>query len=471
MRRGGRPSAPAARGDRAASMREKPAPEEVPLGRPDGTPLWTVGFVALLMYIFVIHSYKLPLGTTSMVVGLAAVLLGGNRIRLPPGWLWFFALVAWGAIGYPTSEYPDSIPDRLLDAAKLLGVMLVAANAASSPRQIRVAIVFWLAIFALYPIRGLLFNFAFGIGEFGRYAWNFVFSNPNEFAGYTLLPLGICVAIARSEFPKWVRRASGIGVGVLTVAIFLTQSRGGFLALAAFGLIVLATERRRFRTIAIVAVLAGIVVVTAPPEVWTRIGGIGKLSSTETIDEADPEGSAASRYAIWGVAWSVFKDHQVTGVGFGIYDEAHADYALRSGSPRMASIRGLRDAHSAYLRVLAESGVVGFACFLGFLTSTFVYLFRAIRLLKPVDEVRARHIQVLAACWAAYWIASLFAGLNRVAFPYLFAGLTYSLCEDYLRRLVPESSRVRIAGTAPIRGQPPGPQNLIRLGRGGRAGP
>jgi O-antigen ligase len=470
MRRGGRPSALAARGDRAASLREKPASEGVPLGRPDGTPLWTVGFVALLMYIFVIHSYKLPLGTTSMVVGLAAVLLGGSQIRLPPGWLWFFALVAWGAIGYPMSDYPDSIPDRLLDAAKLLGVMLVAANAASSSRQIRVAIVFWLAIFALYPIRGLLFNFVFGIGEFGRYAWNFVFSNPNEFAGYTLLPLGICVAIARSEFPKWVRQASQIGVAVLTVAIFLTQSRGGFLALAAFGLIVLGMERRRFRTVAIVGVLAGIVVVTAPSDVWTRIAGIGKLSSTETIDEADPEGSAASRYAIWGVAWSVFKDHQVTGVGFGIYDEAHADYALKSGSPRMASIRGLRDAHSAYLRVLAESGIVGFICFIGFLWSTFAYLFRTIRLLKPVDEVRARHIQVLAACWAAYWIASLFAGLNRVAFPYLFAGLAYSLSEDYLRSLALESSRALAGGAAAIRGPTPGPKRISRLGRAGPGG-
>jgi O-antigen ligase len=441
---------------------ERKSPLAFLLDRPRGEPFWTLGFVALLVYIFVIHSYKLPLGTAAMVVGLLGVLLGGNPVRVPPGSVWVFGMLAWGVIGYPLSDYPAEIPDRLLDLAKLFAVMLVAANAASTSRQIRGAIVFWLAIFALYPIRGLLFNFVFGIGEFGRYAWNFVFSNPNEFAGYTLLPLGICVAIARSEFPKWVRQTSQVGVAVLTVAIFLTQSRGGFLALASFGLIILAIERRRFRTLAVVGFLAGLVVVTAPGDVWTRIGGIGKLSSTETIGEADPEGSAEARFAIWGVAWSIFKDHPVTGVGIGVYGEAHADQVART-SDALPSIRGRKDAHSAYLRVLAESGIIGFICFIGFLASTFAYFFSTIRRLKA-DQVRSRHFQVLAACWAAYWICAVFAGLNRVAFPYLFAGLAFALSEDYLRSLAPEGSRTSTGRGAASRGSAYRARTTTRLG-------
>jgi O-antigen ligase len=428
------------------------------------TPLLTLGFVALLIYVYVIHSYKLPLAQAAMIVGVLSLLVQGRPVRFPPGSIWYAAFLVWGILFYTASLYSNDVPALWWEAVKLPTIMVVVANVLGNSRQIRAFIVFWLAVYALYPVRGILFNFVFRIHTSGRYAWNFIFQNPNEFACFTLLPLGLCVAIARSNFSKSVRWAAAAGVLVLTVTIFLTQSRAGLIGLATFGLMVLATERRRFRVIAVGAVLTGVVLFTAPPEVWKRLGGLSKLSSAETIGEADPEGSAAARFAIMRVAWAVFKEHPVTGVGFGVYEEAHADYMRHTVDRSLpATVEGPRDTHNAYLRVLAESGVVGLALFLAWLFQTFAYLVRAVRRVRLRDETHTRQLQVLTACWAGYWVAALFGGLNRAAFPFLFAGVMYALAEHYMRGGDPGTVADQPAGRIGFRGTRAAPAGRRRI--------
>src|SRR5690606_40059475 len=75
---------------------------------------------------------------------------------------------------YRCDHRTESISFPTRRSSDLIGVIFfVAYNAIQSRAQLRFFVFWTLAMYALFPVRGTLFNFLFGIAEFGRYAWNF----------------------------------------------------------------------------------------------------------------------------------------------------------------------------------------------------------------------------------------------------------------------------------------------------------
>ena len=180
--------------------------------------------------------------------------------------------------------------------------------------------------------------------------------NSNSLAaafGAAILLAGFMLAAAHG-FPR--RAALLASIGINGVALVLTQSRGGTIALAA-GLVAAAAIGGRWRSHAVggglVAVAVGALYffAVASPAVQARLTNISAQGSSGRADE-------------WRIAYRIFEGHPVAGAGLGNYSVLAPHYAT-------ATLQLLRVqfvlkgfvAHNTYLQVLSELGMVGITLF------------------------------------------------------------------------------------------------------------
>ena len=177
--------------------------------------------------------------------------------------------------------------------------------------------------------------------------------DPNILAA-VLLPALVVVAFAiraaRGLAARWVMLCA---VSALTVALFLTQSRGGLVALAA-ALVAALFFAGPLRAHALAAVLViaavsvGYYAVAAPPQLRERVTNFTERGGTGRVD-------------LWSVAAEVTRDHPLTGVGAGNFTAVEARYA--SEAINLENVRMVVDephvVHNTFLEISAELGLVG----------------------------------------------------------------------------------------------------------------
>jgi O-antigen ligase len=344
-----------------------------------------------------------------------------EKLRLTAPLLWFGGFLLWAGLGYFSAQFPELTSQQLWDDFKIWLIFLLALNLAHTKSQLRWMMISWLGIFAAYPVRGILFNFISGINTQGRYAWNFIFSNPNDFATLTLPMLGMSVAMLQSDKTRWVRYCALAGTAIIPLTIFITQSRGGILALATFGALVLFQYRRRIGAILLVLLVMGAISQLAPPEVWGRLSALKNLTNESTIGAADSLGSAQQRYDIWRVARGIIKDHPVFGTGVGSYGEVHRRYAATGDYPGW--VGGPRDTHSTYLHAAAETGLPGLGFIVGVIISTLIIGFKGVARLKQRDPPTAMGLRTLLFGFIAFLQACIFASMEYIPFMYLYSAI------------------------------------------------
>jgi O-antigen ligase len=397
---------------------------------------WTPTFVVFLAYVFIIVTYKLGLGTAAMVLALCALVFERQRLRAPRFLGFLAAWIAWAALGYVATPYPDEVWAALIQHGKLFLVALVAVNALRTGTQIRYFIVFVLASYLLFPIRATLLNYVGGYTNLGRAVGPFIYENANDLAAITILMLAPALALftggggPRRPLVPWF----GLGCAVaFVVTILLTQSRGAFLALAVIGLPSgVAVARRHPRLTPLFAALVAVALYLAPAGLWERVGGLSKGTSVETIGDMDPEGSARVRFAVLQTAVRIVADRPVLGVGLGSYAHANRDY-----SPAV----GAYDTHNTYLNIAAETGLPGLALFLAMMTS----LLRGALAARRRADRHASHLgggdlpHWLQLGLIAFLIAALFGSFAKLAFVYVYLSLLWSAS----RAVVPDPAARR----------------------------
>ena len=450
---------PAARASSAAAS-QRPSIRELWRLMTEGVE-WTAVYIGFLIYIFVATTYRVPIGDVAVAFAVVGLLVQRNPMRFPPLLAWFGAFIIWGVLGWAQSQYREAVFERLVDLGKLWIIVLVAVNALRTRAQLRFFILFFLACYAFYPVRGSYFNyFLYNSSMSGRAIWNYIYGNPNDLATLTLLALAICAGVLFTEREKVIRTAALVGVGMLTLLVFMTQSRGGILALAVFALFTLKNSKRqqRVRTAILFLVVAGVIAMFAPSKVWDRVKALQNVTNTDNLRAVDQEGSAEQRYEIWKVARKIIREHPVFGVGVGAYADTHHDYALRSEFKKTA--QGHRDTHSTYLNVAAETGIVGLAIFLGMFGTLGRYAERVRRRARAVMPDVAQQILFLELGLVAFFAAGLFGSYGHLNFTYIYSALLAA----YL--YVTEQD---LAGVYGVRGAgfaPPGPGAGRRVVRG-----
>jgi O-antigen ligase len=414
---------------------------------------WTLTYVGFLGYIFAMTTYRFPIGDVSIVIALVGLLMQREPIRVPGVLKGLALFLLWGVLGYAMTVYPALVFARLQILIKVWLIALVAANALRTRAQLRFFLVFWLGCFALYPVRGALFNYyIYRETLFGRALWNYIFSNPNDLAAYCILQLSMALGVHAIEEKGPIRLASRLGMAVIPFLIVITKSRGAFLGFAGFLMFALSGQTRRGRAIGLTVLIAGLVLAVAPEGVLDRVFALQKIEATGDVAAADEEGSAEQRYEIWKVARSVIAANPVSGVGLGAYPAAHARAALTG--PFKETARGYRDTHSTYLNVLAETGIIGFVIFMASYAGTLIGIERLRRRVKAVRPRTAQLLYALEVGAIGFFIAGLFGSMAYVSFLILHVVLTWCVAEMVKRELaVAARSRnaiPRFAGSAQL---------------------
>jgi hypothetical protein len=369
---------------------------------PEDTLVPTFGVFCLLTFCFVTFSQKLPLGEVSAAAAIATAALRGRQFVVPPYYRWYLGYIAIGAVGWFTTIYPSVVSAQLVEVVKVALIGVAACNLIYTPRSGRTFVVWYLALFALFPVRGALYNYIHGFTEFGRIAWNFFFRNPNDLAMACFLPLGLCTYVIFVERRKWVRWSAWVGVVMIMGVQMLTQSRGAMLALGA-GIVYFALHtRRRVRSLLVIGALCAVAIAATPSGVWNRVAGLSKLPSGN-LSRVDPEGSAAGRATLMRLAWHIALSNPVVGIGLGAYGDENA--RITRGNPLIGrDERGDRDAHSTYIRAAAETGLAGGLCVLLNIVACIAFCRarrKEVRQQDP-DGRRARALLALEASMVAY---------------------------------------------------------------------
>ncbi|MEO8621551.1 MAG: O-antigen ligase family protein [bacterium] len=318
-------------------------------------------FFAFFLYIFVIITFRIPIGTECMVIALLMLPMEGNKLHVPSVALWTFAMVGWSFYGYGQTLYPDIVLLTMTEFAKVCLVMLVAVNVISSRSRMRMLLAGMMIFFLCYPIRGTLQNYLLGETNHGRAVWNGTFSNPNDLAGYCVLQMGVSLAVLEVEKKVWLKRVAIACSLLLPLVVVLTASRGAFIALVVFLIVSMKRHWAIVKSKLWVVIMLGMVITyVGSDKVFSRLATIDEAVAGKTTMEEDG-GSAKQRIEIWRVARAIIAEHPIFGVGIGGYNEAHYEMANRPGFALTAL--GLRDTHSTYLNIMAELGFVGFGCF------------------------------------------------------------------------------------------------------------
>lgn len=413
---------------------------------------WSPAYIAFLVYIFVITTYRLQLGTASMVVALVLLPLERRPLRFPPVVLWMVAFLGWAFLGWGGSPFPDVVWKSVNELAKICGVMFVAVNVLSSRARLRFFLLAFLGFFAFYPVRGSLFAyFIYGGTVAGRAAWNYIYNNPNDLAALCLLPLALAAGMLVTERERWIRYCAAAGAVALPFVIFLTESRGAFIALAAFAFVVLKGQKQRRGKILLAAGLVAVTVVLfAPASLWKRLGTLSSVTNEQSAATVDDDMSARQRLELWKVARLIAKENPITGVGLGAYKDAHYVYAQRPEFDPIAL--GHRDPHSTYFSILAETGVVGFILFFGMVGTVVRDAERTRRRARLTQPALAIQLYYMEIGLFGYFVAGIWGSFQLMVLTYVYFAIiaaTTQLLKAELPAATPAWAGRRIQG-APL---------------------
>lgn len=238
---------------------------------------------------------------------------------------------------------------------------------------------------------------------------------PLFFAIYlmTVLPILLALLFTGSRFVN--RKLLWASLPVIGIAFLLTISRSGFLGLIpAVGVLLLAPLGRAPRMALVRSLVASACVVLvclsllaqfAPASFDQLVGQHVRISFGENDTKSL---SAQVRLYQWGWAVRMFKEHPLLGVGF-------ENYNFHTGLHVYPFVRAypitFAEPNNLYLKILAETGILGFAAFLVVIALLARSLWAALRSSDDTD-LKA----VIAGALAS------FAGIATI---YLFTSTIY----------------------------------------------
>jgi len=412
------------------------------------TPI-RVGICILVGYAVLAQGAVEIWSTSILEIGAAALFflwgvlsLRQRQVEIRWNWLYVpllslggFALLQWLA---GLSVYPYATQIDLLKTAAYLLLFFLTLESFHTPEEWRAFVWFLVGLGFVVSLLAIVQNFTFngklywfralpqGVVPFGPYV------NHNHFAGFVELisPLGLAMllsgAVRKDKLPLLI---------VLTVfpigALALSASRAGILCFL-FEFVLLAfllrNERNRSRQL---LMASGLAVLAGCFALWLGLGGTVERFAHSNLGDISHD----RRVSMFRDTWRIVRDHPWTGTGLG---------TLRTVFPSYESYYDgliVDHTHNDYLELLADTGLAGGACMLGFVG---LLIWRGLSNLRAAKNslCRAFYSGALVAC-AGLLLHSLFdfnlhIPANALLFLLLAAMTTCDLAEP--RQSYPHAS-------------------------------
>lgn len=407
----------------------------------------------ILVYVGRIHEAIPGAGTIPVGVAVTGVLIGilffsGHVRRFPllfqtSALRYGVLLLGLAAISVPFALWPGGALGTLTGALKTWILCIVLPLAIISTADLR-AVTRIFAVATVILVTGYILEAYFGFYRFtARQSLGF---DRNDVA--LMAAMGIPFALAwAGTGGRWLRVTGYLLASALVAGIVATGSRGGFLAMAAVGVMFLIRSRilSGAKKLMIIALAVMLATFAGSSEYWDRIESIFTNPSEDYNFQA-----REGRIEVWKRGWSYATSHPVTGVGFGNFPVAEGQSLENLGYGVKWST-----AHNAYILVLAELGFPGLLAFLAIFVAI-VKSIRAAQRLRPRDRAppgtplaEAAELATVAdavgLALIAYAVGAIFLSVAyNVGFVFLVA-MAVSL------RLVGRGVAIRVTRSVPLR--------------------
>jgi putative inorganic carbon (hco3(-)) transporter len=382
-------------------------------------PLWGA-YISLLLFMVIYCARPedwipglsgVPLAKIAGAIVLLALIFSLPHIRRRLPREVFFLAILLGQLflaSAMSSVWRGGALGETFDFAKILLVVIVMSAAVNTTKRLRrlifiqAASVSVIAVITVWKSHHVIGRLEGILG--GNY------SNPNDLALAIVISLPLCLVLLFLA-KNWVWKVVwALAMIVMSYAVFVTSSRGGFFALittTAFCLWAYAVKGRR-RYLLVLATLLGAIL-------WQFSGGLlrdrlnGTLGAKEEV--ASSYASAQQRQQLFWKTVEVTEQNPFFGVGPG-------NFEVISGSWHVS--------HNAFTQMSSEGGVPALVLYSLILWGGFKNVSTTTKMARRQRELTML-ARALCASLAGYVVGSLFASTAYQFFPYFLVAYTTAL--------------------------------------------
>lgn len=251
--------------------------------------------------------------------------------------------------------------------------------------------------------------------------------NPNRLAMFATLGLIFIWQYLEANERIRYRGIALAGALLMVVTVFLSASRGGVVGLAVASALMFVRRRVGARNIAYgaAALLVGGMLITqvVPPESLERITNLPGFTGSGDLEGS---GSIQRRQYTYGIGIQIWSQAPIFGIGLGNWS-----YTRFLSDP----LRSAAAPHNAYLKALAEGGIVTLLLYLGLFYITLRQLNAIISHPGAMAWARADRVEWMIHATRigilTFLVFALFADLFDLIFFYFLIGIAASLIRRY----------------------------------------
>lgn len=207
-----------------------------------------------------------------------------------------------------------------------------------------------------------LFTLVVGLSGLGRLSVGSIY-DPNDLAYFfvTLFPLSI--PFIKGNHPTYRRAVATLVIILSPLVIFLTASRGGFLAFLAAFLLFSFTGFGGFKRSHKGIIVVGLILLLV---LFGNRIDFERYQSLKDLKDDYNITSETGRIEIWKTGLKIIKSHPITGVGFKGFGRAHG--YKRDAEGRIPIWKA---AHNSYIQLCTELGIPAFLVFMSLIIGSF----------------------------------------------------------------------------------------------------
>lgn len=315
-----------------------------------------------------------PLLSVVLVLALVNWLASSTKTFAAPQFLLLPAFLLVAMMSQVTNGWTGGALDEFLEFGPSVIIFFVLAASCTTQRRVTIAMAAFVLCSVVLAVHGVeQANTGVGwtgipLGEGNRIQYVGIFNDPNDLG--LLFAATIPMAFFLSRRGGFIGRLFWLAAAVLLLyGVYLTNSRGAFLAVLVIGGVYV-WHHRGMLTAGVLGV-AGLTVMQL-------------LSSR--MQELDPEESSAfGRVDAWYAGLEMFRSSPLFGIGAGNFTD-HNDLT----------------AHNSFVLVLAETGFLGFTLWLAFVCYSFMMMRAVLHYTPPelaadtiIADLRQEHSMAL----------------------------------------------------------------------------